>query len=314
MNKNFIIVDKVNNIQRTATKIVKFTLDNKDYLIYSVDENEENRQIFVSRLIMNMEGKYFIEAIAAEEKAKLSDIVYNIIILTPTNFKKGEVASTLLNNLTEKFKITLSNDDSELGMQEYYNVCSIAITSKELVSLAITFFEENLIQKTSNSEEEFKVPTWNIPSNEVIENKSEEIKAEVPNTSIENSQTNNNVQQVTPIPNASENIIPEINVIPAATIEPTVIPITENNVTPVQQPVQQTENVLENAQNPQLAVVSDPSLANVTGVNVQPNVMKLNNKGKANIKYIIIGTACILLAIAVVIVAYILIQQKTTGV
>ena len=313
MNKTFIIVDKVNNIQRTATKIVKFTLDSKDYLIYSVDENEENRQIFVSRLIMNTEGKYFIEAIAAEEKAKLSDIVYNIIILTPTNFKKGEVASTLLNNLTEKFKITLSNDDSELGMQEYYNVCSIAITSKELVSLAITFFEENLIQKASSNEEEFKVPTWNIPSNEVIENK-EELKIETPNISIENPQTNNNVQQVTPIPNAGENIIPEINVIPAATIEPTVIPITENNVAPVQQPVQQTENVSENAQNPQLAVVSDPSLANVTGVNVQPNVMKLNNKGKANIKYIIIGTACILLAIAVVIVAYILIQQKTTGV
>ncbi|UKI27010.1 MAG: hypothetical protein L6V91_10000 [Bacilli bacterium] len=53
---------------------------------------------------MNTEGKYFIETIAPEEKAKLSDIVYNIIILTPTNYKKGENATTLLNNLKEKFK------------------------------------------------------------------------------------------------------------------------------------------------------------------------------------------------------------------
>ena len=43
-------------------------------------------------------------------------------------------------------------------------------------------------------------------------------------------------------------------------------------------------------------------------------IEKLNNKGKANVKYIIIGTICILLAIAVVVVAYILIQKKTTGV
>ena len=43
-------------------------------------------------------------------------------------------------------------------------------------------------------------------------------------------------------------------------------------------------------------------------------MVKVNNKGKANVKYIVIGTVCILLAIAVVIVAYILIQKKTTGV
>ena len=82
-----------------------------------------------------------------------------------------------------------------------------------------------------------------------------------------------------------------------------------NNVLP--------ENNMPNPQAEKLAIVSDPSLASITGtvpIAGQPNVAKLNNKGKANVKYIIIGTICILLAIAVVVVAYILIQKKTTGV
>ena len=77
------------------------------------------------------------------------------------------------------------------------------------------------------------------------------------------------------------------------------------------------ENNMPNPQAEKLAIVSDPSLASITGtapIAGQPNVAKLNNKGKANVKYIIIGTICILLAIAVVVVAYILIQKKTTGV
>ena len=104
-------------------------------------------------------------------------------------------------------------------------------------------------------------------------------------------------------------------------VEPLVQPATQSVES--NQPMQQQEvsNVganqvginepLPNPQAEKLAVVSDPSLASITG---QPNVARLNNKGKASVKYIVIGTVCILLAIAVVIVAYILIQKKTTGV
>ena len=40
----------------------------------------------------------------------------------------------------------------------------------------------------------------------------------------------------------------------------------------------------------------------------------MKKAGFAINKYIIIGTVCLLLAVAVVVVAYILIQKKTTGV
>ena len=115
MNKKIIVQDKNNNIQKEADTIIKFNFENKDYLIYSIEENEENRQIFVSKLILNSEGKYFIDNILPEEKGKLNNIVYNIVILTPTEAKKGIDGLLLINGLTDKFSVKLSTEIPELG-------------------------------------------------------------------------------------------------------------------------------------------------------------------------------------------------------
>ena len=331
MNKNFIIMNKNNNNQMQASSVVKFNLNNKDYLVYCIDENEENKQIFVSRLILNSEGKYFIDNIMPEEKAKLSEIVYNIVILIPTNNQKGEPADKLLSSLTEKYALLLSNDIPTLGEQEYYNNCSIAITSKELVALAEVFYNTNLkveepVLKTS------EVPTWEIPSsNEVVQPVEQAVNTVPIFTSAENENTSspevkaeepmvNETPVVEPIPPVVNNNSQATNVIPNTTEEMPANTLNNNlannsinnnvnNVLP--------ENNMPNPQAEKLAIVSDPSLASITGTvpaSGQPNVAKLNNKGKANVKYIVIGTVCILVAIAVVIVAYILIQKKTTGV
>lgn len=331
MNKNFIIMNKNNNTQMQASSLVKFNFNSKDYLVYFIDENEENKQIFVSRLILNSEGKYFIDNIMPEEKAKLSEIVYNIVILIPTNNQKGEPADKLLSSLTEKYVLLLSNDIPTLGEQEYYNNCSIAITSKELVALAEVFYNTNLkIEEPALKTSE--VPTWEIPSsNEVVQPVEQPVSAVPIFTSTENGNTSspevkaeepmlNETPVAEPIPPVVNNNSQAVNVIPNTTEEMPANTLNNNlannsinnnvnNILP--------ENNMPNPQAEKLAIVSDPSLASITGtvpIAGQPNVAKLNNKGKANVKYIIIGTICILLAIAVVVVAYILIQKKTTGV
>ena len=144
MNKNFVLMDKTNNTQRNATAVIKFNYENNDYIIYSIDENEVNKQIFVSKLILNSEGKSFIDNILPEEKNKLSNVVYNIIILTPSNFKKGALANNLLKDIKEKLMVNLSLEIPELGSQEYFANCSIAITNKEFVEDAIKFYNDNL--------------------------------------------------------------------------------------------------------------------------------------------------------------------------
>lgn len=320
MNKNFVLMDKTNNTQRNATAVIKFNYENNDYLIYSIDENEVNKQIFVSKLILNSEGKSFIDNILPEEKNKLSNVVYNIIILTPSNFKKGALANNLLKDIKEKLMVNLSLEIPELGSQEYFANCSIAITNKEFVEDAIKFYNDNLNMK--KVQEQIPVtPTWTIPTEEPVAINEPSINQEPMQNNINISPIPNAMPQTNPqpvIPNATSNNIESVPTEPVNIVNPT-IETPNQVVTPETVQIPNIEGQeLNNIPNPQaeklnnVAVVSDPSLGN-SGLNIQPNIGKQKNAGFTLNKYIVIGTVCILLAIAVVIVAYILIQKKING-
>ena len=320
MNKNFVLMDKTNNTQINATAVIKFNYENNDYLIYSIDENEVNKQIFVSKLILNSEGKSFIDNILPDEKNKLSNVVYNIIILTPSNFKKGALANNLLKDIKEKLMVNLSLEIPELGSQEYFANCSIAITNKEFVEDAIKFYNDNL--NMEKVQEQIPVtPTWTIPTEEPVAINEPSINQEPMQSNINVSPIPNAMPQTNPqpvIPNATSNNIESVPAEPVNIVNPTIE--TPNQV--VTSETVQIPNIegqeLNNIPNPQaeklnnVAVVSDPSLGN-SGLNIQPNIGKQKNAGFTLNKYIVIGTVCILLAIAVVIVAYILIQKKING-
>lgn len=320
MNKNFILMDKTNNIQKNATEVIKFNYENNDYLIYSIDENEVNKQIFVSKLILNSEGKSFIDNILPEEKNKLSNVVYNIIILTPSNFKKGALANDLLKDIKEKLMVNLSLELPDLGSQEYFANCSIAITNKEFVEDAIKFYNDNLnIEKVPEPIQ--APPTWTIPTEGPVTINEPSVNPEPMQNNINTSPIPSAIPQTNPqpvIPNAMPNNFEPIPAEPVNTINPT-IETPSSVASPEPSQVSNTENQeLNNMPNPQaeklgnVAVVSDPSLGN-SGLNIQPNLGKQKNAGFTLNKYIVIGTVCILLAIAVVVVAYILIQKKING-
>lgn len=320
MNKNFVLMDKTNNTQRNATAVIKFNYENNDYLIYSIDENEVNKQIFVSKLILNSEGKSFIDNILPEEKNKLSNVVYNIIILTPSNFKKGALANNLLKDIKEKLMVNLSLEIPELGSQEYFANCSIAITNKEFVEDAIKFYNDNL--NMEKVQEQIPVtPTWTIPTEEPVAINEPSINQEPMQNNINISPIPSAIPQTNPqpvIPNATSNNIESVPAEPVNIVNPT-IETPNQVVTPKTAQIPNIEGQeLYNIPNPQaeklnnIAVVSDPSLGN-SGLNIQPNIGKQKNAGFTLNKYIVIGTVCILLAIAVVIVAYILIQKKING-
>lgn len=320
MNKNFVLMDKTNNTQRNATAVIKFNYENNDYLIYSIDENEVNKQIFVSKLILNSEGKSFIDNILPEEKNKLSNVVYNIIILTPSNFKKGALANNLLKDIKEKLMVNLSLEIPELGSQEYFANCSIAITNKEFVEDAIKFYNDNL--NMEKVQEQIPVtPTWTIPTEEPVAINEPSINQEPMQNNINISPIPSAIPQTNPqpvIPNATSNNIESVPTEPVNIVNPT-IETPNQVVTPKTVQIPNIEGQeLNNIPNPQaeklnnVAVVSDPSLGK-SGLNIQPNIGKQKNAGFTLNKYIVIGTVCILLAIAVVIVAYILIQKKING-
>lgn len=303
MSKSFILLDKSNNSQRIANVIVKFSFEGKDYLVYSVEENEQNSQIFVSRLILNSEGKYFIDNILPDEKGKLNNIVYNIVILLPTEAQKGSTFEVLNQNLFDKFAVKLSSNVPELHIQEYYSNCSIAITNKVLVDVAVKLYSENLNRSFDSSST--MIPTWTAPT-EV----TSPVEAPI--------DINVNAGPVpTPTIVAQETILPNSNLQTSPVVNEQVLPVQVNSdvttsaIAPLHDEPQTMSNtgIVTNPQVEKLAVISDPSLSAI-GVNVQqPNVRKLKKAGFANTKYVVIGTVCLLLAVAVVITAYILIKN-----
>lgn len=300
MDKSFTLLDR-NNTQKNANVVVKFNFEGMDYLVYSIDENEQNSQIFVSHLILNSEGKYFIDNILPEEKNKLNNIVYNIVILMPTEAQKGNSFEQLSKNLLDKFSVKLSPVVPILEIQEYYNSSSIALTNKLLVNNAIKFYEENVNKKV---EEEINLPTWTAPM---------EVTAPTPvDVNINASEKVTTVTTVQP----SENVISApLNLHSAPVLDslasneiPAPVPTNKIDSEPMSVPVSMTEQelVTPNPQIQKLAIMSDPSL----GIGLtQPNVNKNKKAGFANTKYIVIGTVCLVLAIVVVIVVYILISN-----
>lgn len=301
MNKSFILLDKNNNLQKKANIIVKFNFVGVDYLVYSVEESEQNDQIFVSKLVLNSEGKYFIDNILPEEKSKLNNIVYNIVILIPTEVQKGNSFENLSNNLVNKFSAKLVSGLPDMDAQEYFSNCSVAITSKVLVDAAIKLYYENL-NDDSNSDN-LLVPTWTAPS---------EVTAPV---EVNANDVKTDSVAVSTIPVQEPVVIPNLN-LQAEPINETVVTSGDGNVnsSSITSSVG-TEKIVSDSEinsNPQikkLAIVSDPSLVSA-GLSVQqPNVGKLKKAGFANTKYIVIGTICLVLAVLIVIVSYILIKN-----
>ncbi len=74
-NNTFKIIDE-NNIERLAGIIGTFTYNNNEYLIYNIDRDNENTNIFVSRLVRNVNG---FDTIKDIEDPMERDIVKNMV-------------------------------------------------------------------------------------------------------------------------------------------------------------------------------------------------------------------------------------------
>lgn len=68
------------NVEREACVVTAFENDGHEYIIYSIDRDEKDANVFVSRLEKNSEGKnVLVDINDAEEKNKVNSIVNDIV-------------------------------------------------------------------------------------------------------------------------------------------------------------------------------------------------------------------------------------------
>lgn len=78
---DFMIKDE-NNIERQATLITVVENEGNDYVVYSIDRDQNNVNIFVSKLVKDSAGNDVIIDIAdPSEKTRLNELVREIIKL-----------------------------------------------------------------------------------------------------------------------------------------------------------------------------------------------------------------------------------------
>ncbi len=89
-NRKVKIVDE-HGIDREANIICKFSIEDKDYVLYSIERDVENDNLFVSKLFNNNDGTSNIVDIEDEnEKNKIGEVVKELNTYS-INSEEGDV-------------------------------------------------------------------------------------------------------------------------------------------------------------------------------------------------------------------------------
>ena len=78
-SKNVKVIDE-HGIDRDAKIICKFTVDNNDYVLYSIERDGDNDNLFVSKLVNNNDGtSSMVNIDDSNEKLRINEIVKELV-------------------------------------------------------------------------------------------------------------------------------------------------------------------------------------------------------------------------------------------
>ena len=170
MNNSFVAVDNLNSVAFDCYSLVKFNYAGNDYLIYYSFFNESSCNIFLSKLILSDNGKYYIDKLNVFNdfglRNKLFDIAKEIVIDIPSlysNDNSNNFENVLMSYSDEK-GFVFSKDIPQLEEQNFYNDL-IASSRADFVNYVRSIYSYflpkiNVKSSTSLSSDD---SVWSIP-------------------------------------------------------------------------------------------------------------------------------------------------------
>ena len=271
MNNKIIKTIDEHNIDRDANVVFSFDLDGSDYVVYRISRDEEQDNLFVSKVVRNIDNTYnMINVDDAGEKSKLNSIVMALVqsaVKNPADKLAGDSVS-LSDGKTIKFINTLFNKEQKIEVRKTY----VTTVKKEVSRVAEKYYDVVVLEVqepvmddifpsitpiTTPVQEEIKVvePTVVAPTPVVVQ---PEVVAPVAPTGV----------PVAPVV-AEPMVAPEIPAVAPTNVAP-VEPVIPTPVVPT--PVAQTQ--------PQV-VVPEPVPASV--VNDAPQTLVFNASKETNL-------------------------------
>lgn len=137
-SKNVKVVDE-HNIDRNANVMFAFDLEGSEYAVYWIERDGENNNIFVSKVIKNIDGTFnMLDIDDADEKVKIADIVKNLISTSVSDEadKLDKDSLILSDGKSVKFITVSFNKEQKINVQKTY----ITTVKKEVTKVAEKYY------------------------------------------------------------------------------------------------------------------------------------------------------------------------------
>ena len=138
-NKNIKVVDE-HNIDRNANVMFGFDLEGSEYVSYRISRDEEQDNLFVSKILKNLDGTFnMVNIDDSNEKTKLNSIVTSLVgsaVKSPADKLPGDTVS-LSDGKTIKFILVIFNKEQKIEVRKTY----VTTVKKEVSRVAEKYYD-----------------------------------------------------------------------------------------------------------------------------------------------------------------------------
>jgi len=169
MNNKIVKTIDEHNIDRDANVMFAFDLEGSEYVAYRISRDEEQDNLFVSKILKNLDGTFNMVNIEdSNEKLKFNNIITNLVgsaVKSPADKLAGDTVS-LSDGKTIKFISVVFNKEQKIEVRKTY----VTTVKKEVSRVAEKYYDVIVKEEPKVVEDIFPTIT---PVTEVIQ---EEVK------------------------------------------------------------------------------------------------------------------------------------------
>ena len=151
-SRNVKIIDE-HGIDRDARILCGLKIENANYVLYAIERDSENDNLFVSKIINNFDGtSNMINIEDSLEKNKINSIVKELVTYAINNEADKTTGTVKLSNGTDvEINSLLFNKEQNINVTKTY----ITTVKKSVTKVSETFYEVPMKEVTSNAESTF---------------------------------------------------------------------------------------------------------------------------------------------------------------
>ena len=241
--KNIKVIDE-HGIDRAASIMCGIDVDGTDYVIYSIKRDEENDNLFVSKLIKNNDGtSNMVNIEDSMEKSKLADIVKKLITYSINNdADKTTGVVTLADGKEIKISGVLFNKEQNINVGKTY----ITTVKRAVTKVGANFYSVEVPKAEPVVESVFDTPA--VSDNIFPEAPSNSVEAPIIETPVQSAPVVEPILPEMPANNVEvEPILPETPSVSEPVLSQPVEVATTSVVTPALEPILPETPVINNS-------------------------------------------------------------------